>query len=279
MANQPIPIDVVALLPVLDLKLLELLRSLDGEEWNKQTIARQWKVKDVVAHLLDGNIRVLSSLRDNHTVAPTVPLSSYDNLVNYLNGLNAEWVGAMRRVSPRMLIFLLELTGPPFCTYYAKLNPFDDAAFPVAWAGDTVSKNWKHIAREYTEKWHHQQQIREAVNRPGLMSRELFQPFMEILMLGLPHTYRNVVSDEGTTIKLTVSTEIGSAWFLTRSHGAWVLGKQALNAPDAEIQIHPDIAWRLFSKSIRPLEILDQVTLTGDQELGKTALHMVSVMA
>jgi hypothetical protein len=35
----------------------------------------------------------------------------------------------------------------------------------VAWAGEAESKNWFHVARDYSEKWHHQQQIREAVSQ------------------------------------------------------------------------------------------------------------------
>ncbi|MEJ7682555.1 MAG: hypothetical protein WKG06_32810 [Segetibacter sp.] len=29
------------------------------------------------------------------------------------------------------------------------------------WAGEKKSKNWFHIAREYTEKWHHQMSSRQ----------------------------------------------------------------------------------------------------------------------
>jgi uncharacterized damage-inducible protein DinB len=36
----------------LDNKLIELLRSLSDEDWNKPTIAPLWTVKDIAAHLL-----------------------------------------------------------------------------------------------------------------------------------------------------------------------------------------------------------------------------------
>ena len=41
------------------------------------------------------------------------------------------------------------------------------AIFSVAWAGESESENWFDVARDYTERWHHQQQIRDAVGRPG----------------------------------------------------------------------------------------------------------------
>ena len=170
-----IPINVVHLLPVLDAKLIQLLRSLTPEDWQAQTIAKRWKVKDVVAHLLDGNMRVLSIFRDQY-FGEQPQSNSYTGLVDFLNRLNADWVQAMKRISPELLILLHESTGRIFCDYLASLDPFGKSVFVVDWAGEKESKNWMEIARQYTEKWLHQQQIREAINKPGLMSRELFIP-------------------------------------------------------------------------------------------------------
>src|SRR6187549_3532186 len=101
--NKPIDFDAVQVLPIIDKKLIDLLKSLTPDEWQKQTVAKLWKVKDVVAHLLDGNIRILSMLRDGYS-GERPNIQSYQDLVDYLNGLNADWVMAMRRVSPEMLI-------------------------------------------------------------------------------------------------------------------------------------------------------------------------------
>lgn len=273
-----IPVDVVHLLPVLDSKLIELMTSLTPEEWQKQTIAKKWVVKDVVAHLLDSNVRILSILRDHYT-GEQANIQSYQDLVDFLNGLNADWVKAMQRVSPAVLVLLHQTTGPLFCDYFKSLPPFDKSVFAVDWAGETESKNWMEIAREYTEKWLHQQQIRDAVNKPALMTRELFYPFIDIFMLALPHTYRDIAADNGTVVKVTVTTEIGGSWYLTRTENRWQLSKDPVTHPSTEISIDPDTAWKLFSKSLRPAQIKDSVTISGDQALGETALNMVSVMA
>ena len=58
--------NIVHLLPELDKLLLTLLQSLTAAEWQAQTVAKLWTVKDVAAHLLDGNIRILSMLRDGY---------------------------------------------------------------------------------------------------------------------------------------------------------------------------------------------------------------------
>jgi len=51
------PILTVDLFPKLDGMLLDLLRSLAPEDWEKQTVSPRWKVKDVAAHLLDTALR------------------------------------------------------------------------------------------------------------------------------------------------------------------------------------------------------------------------------
>ncbi|OCX53795.1 hypothetical protein BEL04_05780 [Mucilaginibacter sp. PPCGB 2223] len=279
MQNEPvIPINVVHLLPVLDARLMELLKGLTPEEWQCQTVARLWKVKDVVAHLLDTNIRVISSQQEFTGEAPPAIHSTQD-LVNYLNQLNADWVKAMKRVSPDLLMMLHELTGPLYCKIYASADMWAKARYAVDWAGESESKNWMHIAREYTEKFLHQQQIRDAVNKPGLMTRELFYPFIDTLMMALPHTYRNAVAANGTTIQMTITGNIGGSWNLFRSDGKWILGKGELSNPTASVAIDPDSAWKLFSKSLRPEHVMDKVTISGNQKLGETSLQMISFMA
>lgn len=279
MTTQPnLPIDVVHLLPVLDKKLLDLLQSLTPDEWRQQTIAKLWTVKDVVAHLLDGNIRILSILRDNYFgEAPSS--NAPRDLVDFLNRLNADWVKAMKRTSPQVLIFLLEITGRLFCGYLKTLNPAGKSVLAVDWAGEAESRNWMEIAREYTEKWLHQQQIRNAVDKPGLMTRELYYPFIDIFMLALPYTYRAIQAKSGATVKITVTTDIGGSWLLTRHDTEWWLTKEHTETAMAEIIMDPDTSWKLFSKSLRPGQVMDKIIILGDQTLGATALEMVAVMA
>ncbi len=277
-SNQAIPFNVIPLLYEIDKKFMELLVALTPEDWQKQTVAKQWKVKDVVAHLLDGNIRLLSMLRDGYS-GEKPNIQSYQDLVDYLNALNADWVKALKRVSPEVLILLHQTTGKLYCDYYASLNPFDTAPFSVAWAGESESKNWMHIAREYTEKFLHQQQIREAVGKPGIMTREFFYPFIDIFMVALPYTYRDTLAENGIIIKLTVTSDIGGSWFLIRENNNWILSKENNKTTTAEISIDPNDAWVLFSKSIRPEHIRHKINITGNEKLGEIALTMVSVMA
>lgn len=277
--SQEIQISTLHLFPKLDKKLIELLKSLSPEEWNAQTVAKLWKVKDVAAHLLDGNIRGLSISRDGYFGESAENINSYQDLVNFLNGLNQSWTSAAKRMSPKVLINLLEITGKQYSEHLATLDPFSEAIFSVAWAGQDISPNWFHIAREYTEKFLHQQQIRDAVDKPGIMTKEFFYPFIDTLMRALPYTFKTIQAPTGTKVGIEISSEIGGYWAIEKNENSWnlLLGNQS--DLDSKVILDPDSAWKLFSKSWRPEQVLDKVIFHGDRKLGEHALTMLGFMA
>jgi uncharacterized protein (TIGR03083 family) len=266
------------LFQLLDQKLLEVLHSLDPIDWNKPTLAQQWTVKDIAAHLLDGNICTIAMIRDHHFGEGPVEIQSYQDLVNHLNHLNADWVRAMKRMSSALLIDQLEQTGKYYYEALASLDPEKPALFPVSWAGQRESPNWFHIAREYTEKWHHQQQIRDAVKKHGIMTKEFFFPVMDTFMQALPHAYRNTPATNGTFIHIVVTSAIGGKWILVRHEDRWRLTQEA-TTPQAEILIDPDTAWRLFTKGISAQQVDEKIQFTGNPDLVKPVLSMLAVMA
>jgi uncharacterized protein (TIGR03083 family) len=273
------PIFVVDLFPKLDSRLIELLRSLSPADWERQTIAPLWRVKDVVAHLLDTNLRRLSILRDGFFGEKPDNPNSWEGMVAFLNRLNADWVKAFKRVSPPVLVDLLEHTGKQVNQMYRTLDPFAEAVLPVAWAGEERSLNWFEMAREYTERWHHQQQIRVAVERPGIMERELYLPVIDTFMRALPFGYRSVEAKEGTVIEFSMHGDAGDVWFLVRHGGKWELASGHGGQPASKVEFSQQIAWRMFTKGISKDAARAQITVSGDRELGLHILNVIAVMA
>src|SRR4051794_27515689 len=97
------PILAGPLLRKVDDRLLELLASLTADEWDLQTVAPAWRVRHVAAHLLDTALRKLSLVRDRWFVEPPP-----DNLAEFVNRINREGVAVYRRLSPPLLISLME---------------------------------------------------------------------------------------------------------------------------------------------------------------------------
>ena len=272
------PIYTVDLFPVIEGKLIELLRCLNHEDWSRPTLAKQWTVKDVAAHLLDGNLKRLAIQRDGYFGLPTPDMSSYESFIGFINRNNAEWVQAAWRISPLVLIELLESTSKQVHELFRGLNPMAPALWSVAWAGEKQSANWFDIAREYTERWHHQQQIRVAVNRPGISGRDLYFPVLDTFMRGMPHAFRNVQAADGALLQINIEGEARDSWFLQRGNSGWSLVEQG-SRPDAVLTMAQELAWRLFTKAVDPQQAAQQVAISGDRALGMHALSLVAVLA
>lgn len=271
------PIFVADLFPGLHCELLELLRGLQDDDWARPTAARRWCVKDVAAHLLDVQIRRLSGLRDHHAPAPPGPIESYGDLVRFLDSLNGQWVEAARRISPRLLIDLLALVGPQLAAVLASVDPFAPA-LPVAWAGEEASPAWFNVAREYTEHWHHQAQIRDAVGAPGLVSRAWLHPMLDVSMRALPHAYRDTAAEEGAAVVFEVTGEAGDTWSLLREPQGWTLFRGEAEEALCRIILSDDTAWRLLYNSLAPEEAEARVEVTGERALAEPLLRTRSVM-
>jgi hypothetical protein len=144
-------------------ELVLLLRGLPDAAWEKPTVAGAWRVRDVVAHILDGSLRRVSFHRDRHTPpAPEPPPRSEREFVAFINGLNGQWVDAARRLSPRVMTEMYELASGALADFVEALPADAPALFPVSWAGEARSAGWFDIGREFTELWHHQAQVRGA---------------------------------------------------------------------------------------------------------------------
>lgn len=276
------PIFVVDLFPKLNGKLIDLLKSLEPQEWQNPTICPLWTVKDIVSHLLDTNLRKISIYRDNYFCESGQNINSYQDLVAYLNQLNADWVKATSRISPKILIDLLDQATKEVYLVLKALDPFQTSIFSVAWAGEETSDNWFDIAREYTEHWHHQQQIRLATNRveqDRIDTRELYFPLLDAFMRALPYTYRNTNTEENTLLKFNITGESGGSWFLLRQNNNWQLVKELSLAITTEVNIDQNIAWRLFTKGIDRQLALKDISIIGDKELAQPVINMLSVMA
>jgi hypothetical protein len=97
MPDEVPPILCAHLLRRVDEKLIVLLGSLTDAEWDLQTVAPLWKVRDVAAHLLDTLLRKLSMVRDLCYV-DTVRTHSQHDVIALVNRLNQEGVTVYRRI-------------------------------------------------------------------------------------------------------------------------------------------------------------------------------------
>ena len=271
------PVPTTHLFPPLLDSLIEVLASLGPEEWTMPTPCPGWSVHDLAAHIFGDDVGQLSSGRDGFHTSP-IDANDWDSLVLGLNDLNEQWVRAMKRVSPQLMIDLLKSAGDQVNSHLRSLDPCIIGPV-VSWASPEPAPMWLHIAREYTERWHHQQQIREAVCRPLLTDPVWFAPVLATFARGLARAYCNVIAPTGTMVEIRISGPSGGTWIVARNDAGWMLCDGRIGEPAAQVVIDEIDAWKLFTKSPARDIVERRIVIEGDRELGSKALDTVSMIA
>ncbi|HEV2275836.1 MAG TPA: hypothetical protein VGR96_16815, partial [Acidobacteriaceae bacterium] len=135
------------------------------------------------------------------------------------------------------------------------------------------------VAREYTEQWHHQQQIRDATHREPLYSPHFFAPVLDAFMRAMPHAYRNTAAADGAEVEVEITGEAGGRWFVRRNSANWELFVEAGKMPEAALSIPQEAAWRLFTKGMHPEQARSLATVRGDRSLADPFFETVAVLA
>jgi hypothetical protein len=197
--------------------------------------------------------------------------------VDFLNELNAQWVEAARRLSPRLLTDFLAIVEPQLAEYFQALDPWSPG-IPVAWAGESESPLWFDLARELTERWHHQQQIRLAAGAPPLDDPSLSGPVLETFLRALPHRYRDVEAPAGACLVVRIEGKIPYAYTLQREGSGWSLLAGEIEAPASRLVLPEEPAWLLLTKGMSGEAARERAAVEGDARLAAPFFGVVAVM-
>jgi uncharacterized protein (TIGR03083 family) len=262
--------DVTDLLPRLRQHLLDLLRDLSAEEWGVPTACPGWSVHDVATHLLGVDVANLALRRDGW-VPHLVAAADADA---WLNDYNEQWVMAARRLSPALLIELLASVGPAFDRFVTGLD-LHATGQPVGWAtGPEPAPVWLDVAREYMERFVHQQQIRDATGRKALPP-ELLAPVLATAAHALPVALRPHRRPDGTVVRFVATGEGGGAWDVVAHDGAWSLSSPSPSVtPTCSARAAALDALRLLARD----PAAPRLTVVGDPELGEALQRSKAVL-
>ena len=259
--------------------LLDVLRSLNDDDWQRRTIAGTWVVRDVLAHLVDLTFRRLSFHRDGMMPPPPdEPITSERDFVDFINTINAQWIDASRRFSPRVLTDMFDLGSRDLAAWFESLPLEAPALFGVSWAGEQESEGWFDIGREFTELWHHGEQIRRAVGARRDDDPRYLRAVLEIALRGLPHAYRDVPVTRSASVVLDVSGPSGGLWTLSPEDGRWKLYEGEAAPAAARVRITDDAAWMLLFNALKGDAATDAIVIEGAPELAAPFVQARSVI-
>jgi Mycothiol maleylpyruvate isomerase N-terminal domain len=222
-------------------------------------------------HLLGGSFSVISWLRDGFrgTLAPND--SDEQGFIDWLDALQATWVTAARRLSPRLLIELLEWSAKGFAEAIYAQDPSAIAAY-VSWASADPVPVWVDHARELTEKWIHRQQILQALDQPSDLRPDLAGPVLEALRWAYPYRLGEHKRKAGAFVQIDIADEqLGQQWRIVSNGESWEFDGANPTIKLASMSFSGEQAWRLLTNNYDATTHGDLAT-TGDPELITTLL-------
>jgi uncharacterized protein (TIGR03083 family) len=278
------PADVRPLLPAVRADLLDLLRSLSREDWARPTACPGWTVHHLVGHLVHDHLRKLSAARDGHLAGWWQPAAggpaAGENLPAFLDRVNGEFAAVAVTLSPPVLVDLLDHFGPQFDALWAGADLAAPGGTDVSWiAPGEAAPVWVDLAREYSEQWVHQQQLRDALERPGGRAPALYRAALDTLVRSLPRALAGVAAAPGDAVLVQTSGDLAAAWTVVRDAADWRLTAEPAPGPErARVTLPADALWRTATRGLDPEQAARVATLTGDRAAGRAALGLLSII-
>ena len=263
-------VDARPLFPGLRAELTTLLAGLSGEDWARATACPGWSVHTVAAHLLGVELGNVSVRRDGWALGP----AEGEDLDDWLNAFNEQWVDAARRISPALLIELLDLAGRRFEEHIATLD-LDGVGGPVKWAtGPDAAPVWLDVGREYMERYVHQQQIRDATGRSPL-GAAFTGPVLTTAAHALPRALDGVTRPPGTVVTFGAEGDGGGMWYVVRATTGWELDATAQAGPVAcRARTTVDGALKLYIRD----PSAPTLTWEGDREIAEALAGVKAIL-
>lgn len=257
-------LDVSALFSLERQRLLDWLPDLQAHDWQRPTACPGWTVLDLCAHLVGDDVSWLARHRDGHP-GPQSPSSNEDGFIDWLDALQREWVGASRRLSPRLVTELLSWTGPQVTLAMAEQDTASVSA-RVSWAGDDLQPVWLDQLRELSEHWIHRQQLREAVGQASDLRSDLAGPVLDGLRWAYPYRLSQAINDAGTAASIIVTGPVTRTWHVVAEADGWTFAPQPGSNLVATLTMEADDAWRILTNNLRA-DRYAHLDTTGDQAI------------
>lgn len=245
-----------------------LLDELTVDEWSRPTPLPGWSVHDNVAHII-GTEAMLAG-----EPAPSIDIDRHtiDHVRNDIGVFNEQWVESMRTMPPNaMLERFVELTQARVTTLEA-MNTDEWNAESFTPAGNDTFGRFMQI--RVFDCWLHEQDIRDAVGRPGHETGLAVDVVLDEMATALGFV---VGKKAGATAGQSVTFALTDGGSIVRELNVDV-GERAAVVPELSssatvtLTMPIGVMTRRCAGRVDPADLLDQVVINGDRELASRIL-------
>jgi len=204
--------------------LLDLLRGLSKEDWQRPTECPAYTVKGVATHVLGDDLSLLSRQRDGAEdgVSLLAAEMSGADFRTLLDTFNDRWVATAQFFSAELLMELLRSTGEWTAAYYEAVDPKTPGESVGLFGAqqEAASPFWQAIAREYLERWIHHSQIRRALGVSSLAEQQFLVPGIEVAaaIARMEPVIPTIPGEDWTLGPVVLGVAQQAADILTRAH-------------------------------------------------------------
>jgi uncharacterized protein (TIGR03083 family) len=269
------PWDYAGLFAVERGRLIELLGGLRASDWERPSPCPGWTVLGLCCHLVGDDLGLLARNRDGYHGTPA-PAGSEADFVAWLDELQAEWVRAARRLSPRLVTDLLRWTGPQISVTFAGEDLRARTA-SVSWAGPDLVPAWLDQARELSEYWIHRQQILQALGRRSDLRADLAGPVLDALRWAYPYRLASAAAEPGDTVSIMVTGPLARTWHLVAAETGWQFSDQPGPRLAGSLAMDAEQAWRLLTNNM-PAAGQAALTVSGDDVITAILLRTRAII-
>jgi uncharacterized protein (TIGR03083 family) len=252
-------------------QVLELLRSLAPEDWDRPTDLPGWDVRAVAAHLA----HLESDLAGMAQTAVDVP--ELDHVRSPMSRYTEQGRIARADWSPDRIVEELAKAAEIRLAVLRENPPTDATADPDRTPGG-IGWDWETLLRNRPlDVWMHEQDIRRAVGRPGGLTTPAAAHTTQVFTMSLPYAVgKKVAPPAGTTVVVDVRG-------VHPVHLAVEMGEDGRARPTSGDPQQPTVSLGMDLETFvvlaggrRPPSQVE-VAVSGDSELGARVLEAMAV--
>lgn len=233
-------VDVDKVLTALDEEfdaIVELAAGLDPADWERPTACPGWTVQDNLAHVIGIEAMLLGRPQ------PEVELGDLSHLRNDLARSNEVWVEGYRHRPPSAVLDDLRGIIDERRAALAAMSPADFDADAMTPAGPGTVGRFMRI--RIMDVWFHEQDVREAVGRPGhLIGRAPEQSLAEVAHVLGYIVGKRVAPPAGTTVRIVLTGDLAATIDIRVTDRARLV-EHLEGSPTAEITLPGDRFMRI----------------------------------